>query len=236
MNKYALYFAFVLFTSCLTKNSKREFIGYPDKLLAVGTIENQKEVSLFEFYNQTNKRVSTGNYLNGFRNNEWYYDINSNLIEIKWAQFKDKNLGFETNTFASADTAFYGDSFAQLDYDINGERLSLIISINNTVLKDSLYKKSYKEIVSSEVKQFEYSIVHFDSTMISTLPVFQYSFTNRDLSKTIYSNTTHGFIDTNFVQITVSSTKKIRDYKDILFEGVFTNFFLKGKRLYFPFL
>lgn len=67
---------------------------------------------------RTKERLAAGIFYNGFRSKEWFYKINENLIGIRWAHYKDKYLGFETNVFAEKDTVFYGENMSELRFSL----------------------------------------------------------------------------------------------------------------------
>ena len=220
--------------SCSNSNKKNVFYGYPILLSYTGSINNGKEQSMFEFYSQSGKSVSTGNYLDGFRNKQWYYNIEDSLIEVKWVHFKDKHLGFETNIFDFADTVFYGDYYTQIDYKMGDGSITMGVSVNNP-LKDSLELLGYKKITYDEMKTMGYTINFFDSLSYGKIKIYSLSGINQKGNK-IYINTAFGFIDNQHLQISLISTGNIKkQYNEIFFEGVLTNLYLKSKRFYFPF-
>jgi hypothetical protein len=234
MQRLIIAFCFFL-VSCSELKEKIEFAGYPKPLLYTGEVKNNIEQSLFEFYEYSGKRVSTGNYLDGFKNNQWYYNIQDSLIEIKWAHFKDKKLGFETNIFDFADTVYYSDYYTQIDYKFGNGIITLGVSINNPQ-KDSLEVLGYKKISSDEMGRMGYSIIFFDSTTLGELKIFTLSANNLQ-GKEINMNTAFGYIGTEHLQVSLISTGSVKkEYRDIFFDGVLTNFFYKSQRLYFPFL
>lgn len=233
--RYLIIFVFLYSVSCGVKQQGKFFIGYPQELLYKGNFVNGMEQSVFEFSNKQGIRVRVGNYLNGFRNEKWYYNIDDSLIEIKWAHFHDKNLGFETNIFAIGDTAYYGDYYTKIDYTIGDGKLSFGVSINPP-FKDSVAIVGYKNVAEQELKSINFTISSFDSSALDSIKIYRVSGVNIAEQKEIYSNVGLGRIGNNHIQITLVSNKGVKkQYNDIFFEGVLTNLFYNSKRLYNPF-
>lgn len=225
---------FVLLTSCSGLNKKRIFNGYPQTLLYSGNIEKGVEQSLFEFYDKSGKTIGSGNYFDGFKNKQWYYNIEDSLIEIKWAHYKDKKLGFETNIFDFADTVYHGEYNTQIDYKMNGGNITLGVSINNP-FNDSLKLIGYEKIMGRDMQRMGFVINHFDSINLGKIKIYSIDASNQEGRK-VYTNTAFGFIGNQYLQLSVFSTGEIKkQYNDILFEGVLTNLYLNSQRFYFPF-
>ena len=225
----------LLLLSCASKKTATYFLGYPNKLEYKGHLTNNKEESVFEFFNAKGKRVSAGSYLNGFRNGNWHYNTDDSLIEIKWAHHKDKNLDFETNIFAIGDTIYYGDYYTKIEYTVGSGKISFGIAIN-APFRDSIVKAGYRKVGEEELKSINYTITSFDSTQIHDIKIYSFNATNEVEQKRIYSNVAFGNISNNYIQITVVSNGGVKKvYNDIFFEAVLTNFFLKSQRLFFPY-
>lgn len=233
MRKLILFF-FILLLSCSGFNEKKVFYGYPKTLLYKGNFKNKIEQSLFEFFEESGKKVSVGSYLNGFKNQQWYYNIEDSLIQIKWAHFEDKHLGFETNVFDFADSAYYGDYYTQIDYKMNGGDMTMGVTINSP-FKDYLELFGYKKLSINQVQQMGYSVDKFDSLDIGKIKIYSL-LANNQVGKEIYINTAFGYVDSQHIQLTLVSNGKIKkQYNDIFFEGVLTNLYIKKQRFYFPF-
>jgi hypothetical protein len=217
------------------KNKDSYFIGYTGELSYTGKINNLKEESLFEFYNKAGDRVCAGNYLNGFRNNEWFYNVDDSLIEIKWAPYSDKKLGFETNIFAIVDSVTRGDFFTDFVYVIDKGKLNLTITKNSPFV-DTLALVGYRNNLEAEFESKNFTISSFDSSFFQKIKIYSFTAINVTEQKTAYYNAAIGYIGNDCFQITVGNNKGVKkQYNDILFEGVLTNFYYNNKRLYYPF-
>jgi len=227
---------FCLLTSCANlKKNDSYFIGYTGELSYTGKINNLREESVFEFYNKVGDRVSAGNYLNGFRNNEWYYKIDDSLIEIKWAPYTDKKLGFETNVFAIADTIFRGDYFTNIEYTIDKGKVNLGVSKNSPFI-DTFALLGYKNVVEKDMRNNNFTLSSFDSSFLQKIKIYNFISINAKEQKKMYFNVAFGYIGNDCFQIIVVSDKGVKkQYNDIMFEGVLTNFYYNSKRLYYPF-
>lgn len=227
--------SFLLLLSCSSKKTTTYFLGYPNKLEYKGHLTNNKEESVFEFFDAKGKRVSAGSYVNGFRDGNWYYNVDDSLIEIKWAHHKDKNLGFETNMFATGDTIYYGDYNTKIDYTVGNGKISVGVAIN-APFRDSVAKIGYRKVSEEELRSINYTIKSFDSTQIQDIKIYSFNATNDDEQKRIYLNVAFGNIGNKDIQITVISNGGVKKaYNDIFFEAVLTNFFLDSQRLHFPY-
>ena len=108
--------------------------------------------SLYTFYDFSNTSVvnEVGFYKDGFRNDLWSYNLPAGVKTIKWAHYKDKYLNFETNVFAEADSAKYGDFYTKLLFTTDEGQVVLSISLNGP-LKDSIPEKNYERLTKNEL-------------------------------------------------------------------------------------
>lgn len=225
-----------LINSCGNRQSKSKYVGLSKGIKAVGNINDGKEEGFFEFYNETGNVISSGGFLNGFRFDTWYYNVQDSLIQFKWMPFNDKNLEFATNVLSPVDTVYYGDYYTQFDYFFNGEGLSLSISINSPFMS-AIFSNGYEESVKQELKNLNYSVDTFLVSNLSGITVYSYLATNTISGKKIFTNTAYGFIDKDVIQIITNSTGKLKnEYNETLLEGVLTNLYYKGRRFYNPFI
>lgn len=235
MRKLIVVGLWVLISCSNPRKKDNYFIGYKSELSYIGNIDNLREESLFEFYNKGGDRVSAGNYLNGFRNNEWFYNVDDSLIEIKWAPYTDKKLGFETNIFAIGDSISRGDFFTDIVYIIDSGKLTLGITKNSPFL-DTFALLGYKNIVEEDMGSRNFIISKFDSFSLEKIKIYNFTAINSKEQKTVYFNSAFGYIGNDCFHITVASNKGVKkQYNEILFEGVLTNFYYNSQRLYNPF-
>ena len=176
---------------------------------------------------------------NGFRNGIWNYNLKNGIDTITWAHYKDKYLGFETNIFTFTDSVKYGKWFTKFLYKIKNETLILSISINGP-LKDSLPNIKYDELSKKEIIQRGVEIISFETKKISNENKNIYinsGVFKTKVGKSIYIEGAHGFIDsTHFVELSVSSENGKTFHFTELFNAVFANFYIDGKRFYQPIL
>lgn len=235
MRKLIVVGLWVLISCSNPRKKDNYFIGYKSELSYIGNIDNLREESLFEFYNKGGDRVSAGNYLNGFRNSEWFYNVDDSLIEIKWAPYTDKKLGFETNIFAIVDSVTRGDFFTDFVYVIDKGKLNLTITKNNPFI-DTLDLVGYRNNLEAEFESKNFMISSFDSSFFQKIKFYSFTAINEKEQKAAYYNAAIGYIGNDCFQITVGNNKGVKkQYNDILFEGVLTNFYYNSKRLYYPF-
>jgi hypothetical protein len=191
---------------------------------------------LYDFA-EPSKMKETGIISNGFRNDLWTYNINAEAKTIKWGHYKDKYLGFETNVFSYIDSVKYGDSFTKFLFKTNNDRLILNVAINS-FLKDSLPQTNYKRITEDEFTRIGMEVIYFNSRKI--LNHQNEIYLNEIKVRIIETNeiriikNAFSFLDKDhFIDFSVSSSENNID-AHILFNAVFTNFFIDGKRFYDP--
>src|SRR4051812_3868467 len=129
MTKYCSLLFFLI--ACNSQNKKLIYQDSSNKFYV--TIKESKKDrfkdSLFTFYdfNNPSKIKEVGFLKDGFRNDLWNYNLPSSVKTIKWAHYRDKCLNFETNLFAEADSAKYGDSYTKLLFSTDEGQIVLSI-------------------------------------------------------------------------------------------------------------
>lgn len=242
MKKPYLIYTVIILVAC---NSKNKLLKYQDSsnkyFVQVQPSQNTySKDSLLTFYDINNSTdvKEVGFIKDGFRNGMWGYNFAAGTKKITWGHYKNKNLGFETNLFERADSVKYGDSFVRFLFSTDAGNVILNVFINGA-LKDSTPEVNYKRITEREFLNLGIETVSFKTYKINYKPneIYISEIEAKDISSNQlkFLKTGFSFVDQNtFVEFSVISSKE-NAYRDILFNAVFTNFFINGERLYDPF-
>ena len=212
-------------------------------LCATGEMDpDNKETSRFTFWDLTdNKELDqAGFYVNGLRNSSWTYIVNGAPVQIDWGAYEDKNLHFKTNLFANADSTKYGDFYTTLQYKTDKGKVNITITINSP-LKDSFPEKNYRLLAERQFASINCDILEMNQKRFGNKDLHIYAFDialrKKNLPDTgvYYLKTAFGRIGNDYIEFAVSYHNRDNYYAAILFEGVLTNFYLSGRRLFNPF-
>lgn len=243
MNKFRILAIIVLFSNC-TSHQKCDFTYASPAIsyCATGRLKNGSEDGKFIFWRLGNSDnfEQAGFYFDRLRNDDWFYRINDNLVTIKWGAYKDSSLHFETNVFSNTDTLKRGDSYTKFQFKTDEGPIQLTIGIN-LPMKDSFPEENYERITRNELASIGYELLDIKKKFIghdsSNIYINDLVIKNKKGSDghLFYLKNAFARLGKGFVDLSVKYDNP-NNYKGaILFEGVLTNFFLNGERLYNPF-
>jgi hypothetical protein len=242
MNKFGILIIVVLFGNCTTH--QRCDFTYTSSAIpycATGKLENGSEDGKFIFwrFDNSNNFDQAGFYFGRLRNDDWFYRINDNLVTIKWGAYKDSSLHFETNVFSYADTLKHGDSFAKFQFKTKEGPIQLTIGID-VPMKDSFPEGNYERIAKNELASIGYEPLDVKKHIIgpdsNKIYIYELKVKNKKDpdGHLFYLKNAFARLGKHFIDFSVKYDDP-KNYKGpILFEGVLTNFFLRGERLYNP--
>lgn len=239
-----LYWLFlILGLSCSTK-TRTEYISVNH--FFVENIDNSilvREDGVFRFYQDLGSSVDdyliVGGYENGFRNDKWIYKENRSsrsTVLIEWDYFDFGDFKFETNLFKNVDSSFSGYKHAIVEYKIKDEKIKFKLG-KNLVSKAILKIKNPREIFESDFAKLDYEVLGFKKLPLNldSINVFEYSITNKKNSKKFYFYTAYILIqDSITIDFCVQSNQAKSKYAKLLFDGILSNSYYDGVRLFNP--
>lgn len=233
----------IFFFACNSSKKRLQYEDSSNKFYV--TIEKSEKDglvdTLYKFYDfdKPSEMKEVGFYKDGFRNDIWSYNLPTEVKTIKWGNYKDKYLNFETNLFEKADSVKHGDFFTKFLFTTDDMgKIILTISVNGP-FKDSLPESNYERITKKEFSIIGATLFNFDTKKLATnandiyINQITVQMPTNDIK---YIKGSFSFIDKDhFVELSVSSSTKNNFYADELFNAVLTNFIIDGQRLYDPF-
>lgn len=239
ITKAILIIATIAFICSCKGKSKWKYVDASTTMYCEGALDDGREEGLFNFFSVKGKRswMKSGFYLKGLKNQKWQYRLDDSIMSIEWAPFIDKNLHFETNVFNKIDSAEYGDFYSAFTFITPSGKIKLVVAINGP-LKDSLLGgKVFENILINELSEVGLKLTSFKFDRLSddqhTLNIYR-SNINRKNGVITVVRTLHAMTGKNFIDISVHNSSKESIHAEILFNGVLTNFYFKGKRLFNP--
>lgn len=200
---------------------------------------NRLENGRYLFSHGKDSVYEDGVYKDGFRDGTWNYYNQGNVKEIQWTHYTDKDLHFETNLFPHFGPVLNGGYYKEFTFTTPLGKLDLNITINAPD-KDAKSRDYFKQFTR---KAFQTPRVEITRQQQSRLPIaggaiflFEIELeSDSPLVRKHYLWNALGYVNSDYIEITASSTIEHDRYRELLFNAVVTNFYLNRQRMYFPF-
>lgn len=237
-----LFYLILLTLSFFSCKSKDPELLFTDST-ATYKVENKglEENGLYIFHDIDNPESvkAVGALVNGFRDGVWNYYQKSKNHLVRWALYKDKELGYSTNLLAEADSTIHGDFFTRFLFSTEHDKILVGVIINGPI-KDSLPEKNYRRISENYYRNARAKLISYNTTTLSDSSNRIYIndvVLDDSLGKRRFLKSAFAFVgkQKNFIEFSVTSSEATKQVGYILFDGILSAFFINGERLYNPF-